>query len=423
MPAMLIQQSAILTSLSLHYVLLLRALSISGQIVGIAAMSYALSMPPPMLPMIFTLGGLTLFSLYSWWRIRAGQAVTETTFLIQLLVDILALSILLYFLGGSTNPLVSLLLLPVTVAAALLRPAYTWSIASVAAISYTALMFIHAPTDEHQHHNFEIHVWGMWFGFLLSACLVAYFVSRIGATLRNNDRALARAREDALKAEQVVALGTLAAGTAHELGTPLATMAVLGKELELEYQHMPELVSPLGLLRGQIDRCKEILSRMSVHAGQLQAGAGHHQTVDEYLHDLLDEWQDTRAGVQVKIDLQGPLPGAHIIADRTLSQAILNVLNNAADASSETIEVIANWDEAQLTLEVIDQGGGLSPAVAARLGEPFVTTKAPGKGLGLGLYLARSTLDRLGGSIQLNNRENEGLSARITVPLAQLITD
>jgi two-component system sensor histidine kinase RegB len=145
--------------------------------------------------------------------------------------------------------------------------------------------------------------------------------------------------------------------------------------------------------------------------------------VDEYLDDLLDEWQDARVDVEVRIDLQGPVPGAHIIADRTLSQAILNVLNNAADASSETIEVIANWDETVLTLEVIDQGGGLSPAVEARLGEPFVTTKAPGKGLGLGLYLARSTLDRLGGSIQLNNRENEGLSARITVPLAQLTTN
>ncbi len=420
---MIIQQSAILTSLCLHYVLLLRTLSITGQIIGIAAMSYAMSMPPPITPMILTLGGLTMFSLFSWWRIRSGQAVTEQTFLVQLLVDILALTILLYFLGGSTNPLVSLLLLPVTVAAAILRPAFTWAIASVAAISYTALMFIHAPTGEHQHHNFEIHIWGMWFGFLLSACLVAYFVSRIGATLRANDHALARAREDALKAEQVVALGTLAAGTAHELGTPLATMAVLGKELELEYQDMPELVSPLGLLRNQIDRCKEILSRMSVHAGQLQAGAGHHQTVDEYLQELLTEWQNTRGAVQADIDLQGPRPGARIIADRTLSQAILNVLNNAADVSNETIQIKANWDDVELQLEVIDQGGGISPAVAARLGEPFVTTKPPGKGLGLGLYLARSTLDRLGGSIDLNNRENEGVSARIKVPLAQLTTD
>jgi two-component system sensor histidine kinase RegB len=178
---------------------------------------------------------------------------------------------------------VSLLLLPVIVSAALLRrPIYIGSIATMSAAGYTALMFIHVhPLFIHVHPSywadtgpsFTMHIQGMWSGFLLSASIVAYFIAKMGCTLRARDHELALAREKGLQANQLIALGSPAAKTAHELGTPLATMVVLTKKLEHEYRTSPERTRPLCHLRNQINRCKEILSRMAARAGQTQAEA------------------------------------------------------------------------------------------------------------------------------------------------------
>lgn len=412
------------TGLCLHYLLQMRAMVFGGLTVALTIAHYTLDTPLPWLPVLAILVLLAVFTRYSWLRIHRRQDVSESSFLAQLLVDVAALTGVLYFTGGSASPFVSLYLVPVVVAAATLRPAYIWSIAAAAAACYTGLMLTPdtLPEHAHGHGHFEVHVWGMWFGFLLSAAVVAYFVARIGATLLERDRDLASAREQALRNEQILALGTLAAGTAHELGTPLSTVAVLGRELEHEYDEHPELVRRLRLLRGQIDRCKGILARMASDAGQIQADAGQRQPLDRYLQGLIDDWRDNRAGVEVGIALEGPRPAPEVLADRTLSQAILNVLNNAADACSEQVQIRARWTDADLHLEVLDRGTGLAPTLAGAVGECVVSTKAPGEGMGIGLFLSRTILDRLGGTVRLSKRRGEGTRAQIDLPLSALIT-
>ena len=198
----------------------------------------------------------------------------------HLFSDVLILAALLYFTGGSTNPFVSLFLLPLTLAAAALPGRYTWAIATAAVICYSFLMVWYFPIP-HQHGiNFNLHVLGMWFGFVLSAILISYFAVKMSATLRERDRALALARENALRDERLVSLGTLAAGAAHELGTPLATMAVLAKDLESECAGRPGVAEPFQVLRGQIARCKDILSQLAVSAGQARAEAGRDLALD-----------------------------------------------------------------------------------------------------------------------------------------------
>ncbi len=418
------QQTPILTSVSLHYVLLLRTLAMAGLGIGFIAIQQALHIHLPWPPFVGTLCLLLVFTLFSWRRIRQGRPITEGKLLMQLLVDVVALTVLLYFIGGSTNPLVSLFLLPVTVAAATLRTSNIWVVAGTAMACYTLLMFVHAPLRQqtHQGSDFEVHVWGMWFGFLLSAALVAYFVSRIGASLRANDHALARAREEALQARQVIALGTLAAGTAHELGTPLATMAVLARELEQAHGSNSEEYGELQLLRRQIDRCKDILSRMSAHAGQIRAEAGHRMLLGRYLHEVVREWQSSRPGAILESDLDGCQPAPLIIAERTLTQAITNLLNNAGDAAQAPVTLKARWTETRLILDITDQGEGIPEHILDELGKPFVTTKAPGKGLGLGLFLSRSTIERLGGRLELARREGgHGSRAHVELPLEHIL--
>ncbi len=417
-----------LTGLFLRYVLLLRTFAIGGQIAALVAAYYVLHITPPLLPVTLVILALSLFTLFSWWRMKTGQSesVLDRTIFSQLFVDILALAVLLYLTGGSVNPFVSLFLLPVTVAAATLQSRYTWWVAALAAICYTALMFIHLPAPQWgyaDHHHFAFHLWGMWFGFVLSAAVVAYFVARMGGMLRAHDQELARVRENALQANQLVALGALAAGTAHQLGTPLATMAVLAKEIERELTSLPRLTQKLRLLRDQINRCKEILSQMAIQAGQVKAEGGRPVTLDRFLEEVIAEWHGLRPEASVKTCWDGPHPAPRIIADRALIQAILNVLNNAADASAKAVEVKAHWEQDRLVIEIQDEGPGLPASFRDHIGKPFFTTKPPGKGMGLGLYLTQRTLDRLGGRLEFSETVGaSGACAKITLPLAMLLT-
>jgi two-component system, sensor histidine kinase RegB len=414
------------TALCLQYLLLLRVCTLGGQIAAFAVAYFFLGLRPPLLPVTLVIGALAGFTYLSWRRIQAGPVVSERTIVLQLMVDVIGLAALLFFTGGSANPFSPLLLLPVVVSAAVARPSFTWLIALEAVASYTLMMFVHvhpAPQWGHAELVFQVHLWGMWFGFLLSAAVVAYFVARMGETLRTHDRELGLAREKALQANQVVALGTLAAGTAHELGTPLATMAILTKELEHDHGESPELAAPLRVLREQIDRCKDILSRMAARAGQAQAHAGRPLPLRRYLDEVLTEWQALRPHTKFVSSFDGPAPGPKIVADRTLTQALINVLNNAADAADQVVTLTASWNANALHITVEDDGSGLPETLREHIGQPFVTTKPSGQGMGLGLYLARTTLEHLGGSLQLADGIERGARASIVLPLAGLLTN
>lgn len=418
-----------LSSLCLQYLLLLRVVILGGQFAAWLAANYILVVHPSALPVLLVIIALALATLLSWRDLKSRSEVSEGTIFGQLLVDVCGLAALLIFTGGSANPLAPLLLLPVIVSAALLHPRHTWGVAAVAVLCYTGLMFIHVhpfyievhpPEHSTDGHDFALHLWGMWFGFLLSTTVVAYFVARMGDTLRQHDRALARAREQALETTQLAALGSLAAGTAHELGTPLATIAILAKELERGHSNDPQLTKRLAQLREQVDRCKEILAGMAARAGETQADAGRRLSVDRYLDEILAHWRSLHPGVVGHIRCSGPRPGPAIIADRTLSQAVLNILNNAADAANAAVTIDCTWAQGRLDIEVRDDGPGLPATIREHVGQPFITTKPPGKGMGLGLFLARTTLERLGGKIELSE-PGHGVRVKISLGLAPLL--
>ncbi|HNN45031.1 MAG TPA: ATP-binding protein, partial [Azospira sp.] len=345
------------------------------------------------------------------------------------------------FAGGSANPFVSLFLVPLTIAAAALPVRQAWLMAGATLLAYSFLMFWNLPlpppqgemaeldallarasgvAPEHAGHvsGFALHVLGMWLNFVVSAVVVALFLTRMATALKARDRELAAAREKALKNEQILALGTLAAGAAHKLGTPLSTMAVVLREAELAHADDTALREDLQLLRTQVDECKKILSQTLASAGQARDEGSRHIPLDAYLERLLEEWQLIRPQATVAATLAGPRPAPEIATDRRLEQALLNLLDNAADASPEGLAFNAEWSTTALTIDILDRGPGIDPATASRLGEAFVSSKADG--LGIGFFLTNATLEQFGGSVELTPRDTGGTRTRVTLPLAPL---
>jgi two-component system sensor histidine kinase RegB len=283
---------------------------------------------------------------------------------------------------------------------------------------YSALLFFYVPLPgAHAMHDdaFQHHVAGMWLGFLLSAGLIAWFAVRMADTRRERDRLASEMREQALRHERVLALGTQAAGAAHELGTPLSTLAVLLKDARPE-EALGE--RRLATLREQIGRCKSILSSLTADAGAARAEGGTAVALDRWLTDILEKWRAMRPDASVHPDLSGHEPAPRVFAEQTLAQAVTSLLNNAADASPQAVEMRARWTTDELTLEIGDRGPGLSPSVRDRLGQAFLSTKD--EGLGLGLFLAQTTVQRLGGALTIQAREGGGTCCRLTLPLAAL---
>jgi two-component system sensor histidine kinase RegB len=397
----------------------LRSLVIAGILLALPTAHWFGGLGLPLLPLLVVSGTLGLINLWTWKRVRGRAYISEHEFVLQLTIDVFAIAGALYFTGGASNPFAWFFLIPVIIAATVLPAVATWLMAALTTVCYTLLMFFSLPlhSSDHLHHNdnFAQHVFGMWFGFVLSAALISWFVTGMARTLRERDIALAEAREQALRDEQLVALGTLATGAAHELGTPLATMAVITGELQ---RVLPEasVQRKLRILREQLERCKRALSVISASAGEVRAESGSLVSVQDFLDQVVKAWHRQRMDASLEIRYRAGAPAAWIINEYTLQQSLINLLNNAADVSSQAVTLEASWDQHQLGIDILDNGPGLHPGVASRIGQHKATEKE--YGMGLGLFLTHATIQRLGGEIALFDRDPGGTCTRVKLPLA-----
>jgi two-component system sensor histidine kinase RegB len=410
----------ITTRQNLRRLFFLRNFTILGIILGLGLAAGVLNQSLPVVPLAFILLLLGGLNILTWRLSRANHAVSDAAVFSQLLLDVAAVTGVFYYTGGASNPFIWFYLLPLIIAATILPRVYTWFMAGLVVTCYSVLLFRFVPLPhDAMHHDsgFKMHIVGMWLGFLISAGFVAVTIVGMAHSLRERDRTLAEAREQALQNERLVALGALAAGAAHELGTPLGTMAILVNELEQEYPDAADRVlhDKLDILGQQIARCKQALSVISATAGASRAEAGHRMPVADYVHEIVEEWHAQRPGITLDIQFHSPAHDSEIIAERTLTQALVNILNNAADASPDDIRLEATWTASCLTLVISDRGPGLHEGVSGQLGRQPVTTKDDG--MGVGLYLAHATVQRLGGTLSISNREQGGTMTRITLPL------
>lgn len=409
----------------LYRLFILRSLTIVVQISAMAFAVYYLKVQMHLAPILFCVMALTAFNTYVWFRIRRDKAVSHNEIFLHLLIDVAALTFVLFYSGGASNPFITLFLFPIIVSVTILPTKFAWILATLNFACYTFLIFFYHPinigVEIHTHAPiegaFRLHILGMWIAFIFSAGFIAFFVMKMGNTIHEQESLLLKAQETALRDQRIIALGSLAASTAHELGTPLGTMNLLVAELKQELNNAPEQVQKdLDLLKQQVGRCKEALSNLSASAGEFHLSKGNAATVDEFLQEILQSWQLMRPEVQVECHWQNDNTGqAKILNDLTLTQAITNILSNAADASPAHVEWHAHWNAKQLIMEINDRGPGLTDEIKQKLGKSPYSEKE--KGLGIGLYLTNAIIERFGGEMKFINRENGGLTVGITLPL------
>jgi two-component system sensor histidine kinase RegB len=400
----------------------LRSIAIIGQ-TGAIALAWALGIVIPAAPMLVIVAALVAVNVQMAARLRRGAPATHREIAAHLALDLAAFTALLLLAGGTANPFWPVFVLHVVLIAMLLP----WRLALAGTALVVACFGLAWEFAAPLHDaggaplSTALATLGLWVAFTLTAAATAWYVVRITTTLREHDRLLLDAARQAMNDEAVLRVGALAAGAAHELATPLTTMSVVVGEMRRAPQS-PEHARDADILAAQIDACRRSLGNLRAAASHSGAESGACERVDRFVDSIVTRFIAMRPGIPVTTGWDGPAPAPEIHAEPSLAQAILILLNNAADASPHHVDVDGRWDAANLDIAVGDRGTGVAPARLGALGRTFFTTKAPGQGTGLGLVLAASTVNRLGGTIRWANRPDGGLRAEIRLPLDNLTT-
>jgi two-component system sensor histidine kinase RegB len=347
-------------------------------------------------------------------RHRDGGHGAEARCGVVLALDVVLLTVLLHVTGGAWNPFSSVYLVYITLGAVVLRARWTTALAALAVTAYATLFLAGTPAGH--PGGVLVHLQGMWVAFAVAATAISYFVVRLSAAIERRDAALAAVRDQAARSERLASLATLAAGAAHELGTPLATIAVAAGELErtLAATAGGDALDDVRLIRAELARCRAILDRMSADAGEPAGEAPCAVPLGDLVRDVVGALPPAEAD---RVDASAPATAAWL-PRRAVGQALASLVRNALDATPAGGRVVVSVDarDGDLRIAVRDEGPGMTPAVLARAGEPFFSTKPAGRGLGLGLFLSRALAEQLGGRLVLESAPGRGATASLVLP-------
>jgi two-component system, sensor histidine kinase RegB len=405
---------------NLGHLFWLRCLAIIGQIVTIVVVERFFGVHLPLPAMLMIIGLEVIFNALTWVRVASARPETNLELLGQLWVDLGALSGLLFLSGGTTNPFVSLYLPSLAIAAAVLPWTYMIWLALFAMCCYVALGFDSVPLNMDNPANlFEYFRAGMWVNFMVSVGLIAWFVARMSSALRQRDAALGEAQQRLLRDERAVALGVQAATVAHEMGTPLSTIAMLTEELR-EAARTDKGLTPyaadLDLLEKQMSLCTSVLARLRSRASV----ASHREKLDEWLAGFSEQWRLRHPHVKLERPAV-PRVDAWLEDTTAVGQILTILLDNAARVSRDGVTLKAAADDGLIEFEVCDSGPGIAPGLRAQLGAAPVDSTQGGHGVGL--YLAFAAAARLNGSLELLDGEPRGTRAVLRVPAATVSAD
>ncbi len=339
--------------------------------------------------------------------------------LVQLTFDLLAWGAYLFISGGATNPLISILLPLVAIGALVLGQRQAWFFALAAILIYSFLWNFYVPLyiADYQMAG-TLHLVGMWLVFTLSAVMVVWFILQLTASIRSRDHELAAARERAIRDDWLISLGSQAAGAAHELSTPLATLNILVDDLLDDSRLAAALVPDVQAMKAPIQRCKETLSQLAARASQANEAEPPYIPARAWLQHLLFAWQSQHPQAELHLDIRPDLDRFGLPADLAIERALANLLDNALQAQASLIQVRALARASTLEIEVADNGTGIPPATleAIQQHQPIISTQ----GMGVGLLLGRAAVERRGGSLNFLSPATGGATTHLCLPLVAM---
>ena len=358
-----------------------------------------------------------------YWRLKASRLVSYGELFSHILLDVAFLIILLLNTGGIGNPLISYLLVLLAVSATLLPRAFVNTFAVGSILLYTFFLFLELTADAEMGNGettFQLHLMGMWVIFLVSAILISVFITRMASAIQVRELNLAEARETEMRNEQLVARGTLAAGTAHALGTPLSTMAVLLTELDkLSPEELKDndIKDDISILKQQVTRCKHSLTQLTRYYNKDTAEKEETQLLPKFVNDIQDYIINIHPTASVKFLIENA-KDLKVASSLSIRHALINIIENGIKASKTHVEVKFKITQAATTyfeVAVKDDGPGIPAKIMENMGEPFISIRK--ESMGLGIFLANAAVQRLDGSIEMFNLKSGGALTLIKLPM------
>ena len=408
--------------LALQRLLLLRALV---TVFSIVATMIFHSFSPLILPLpqlTFAVLCVVVSLLFGVWRLRQEVPIPDHELFAQLLADVGILIVILFATGGASNPLISYLLVLLAVGATILHQRYINVLAIANIVVYTSFLLSELQVDhsDHTNDNFQLHLVGMWVTFVVSGALITLFVTRMAEAIRSRELTLARSRENEMRNEQLVAIGTLAAGTAHALGTPLSTMSVLLTDLdkysEEELKKM-SLKEDISLLRQQVTRCKDSLSKLTQFYNKADKRQPINGTLQMFMEEIQDYILNIHPRANVSFTVKDSAHKATLPFDLSIRHAVINLIENAIKAAESSVLVtslVTSSPAEMIEIIIQDDGPGIPASVMENMGEPFISTRKDS--MGIGIFLANAAIQRASGNIEMFNLKNGGAMSIIRLP-------
>jgi len=411
-------------NLALPWVLRLRYGMVALEAAIVLGMAYGLRLDIPVFRAVALLtaalaSNLVLGRLRTL-PVRFPQATLGAAFCL----DILCLTAMLGLTGGPMNPFSLLYLVQITLSAVVLRKVWTWALGALSTLCFGLLFLLRIPSPAFRtHHAVEgmsPHLVGMWIAFVIAGALITFFTGKIAGALRTREREVLLLQDQVAKHERLASLVTLAAGAAHELGTPLGTIAVVARELEHYAANVASdaaVLEDARLIRSEVERCRRILERMSAQSAEPMGETPERVCVGDLLVRVLKDFPEAQRDL-LKIELADDSLTTVLPAQATVL-ALAALVQNALDANTGGLPILITATDAGPTLQIAvrDQGHGMPADELRRIAEPFFTTKEQGKGMGLGTFLVRTFAERLGGRLRFDSAPGEGTTATLELPL------
>lgn len=396
----------------------LRWIAVAGQLLAILVAHFVLAVPLPLVPMLSVVALLAVANIVFMATLR--RIVVRGELSLALLLDMAALTAQLYYSGGAANPFISLYLLQVVLGAILLPPITAGALTVAACGFYTFLSLNHLPLvlpERLGTFSADLMLLGRWLAFAMVAVLLVLFIARISRNLRARDAYVADLAQRAAEEEGIVRMGLFASGAAHELGTPLSSLAVLVADWQRlpVFAKDPELSQEVIEARSEIERCKAIVSNILHSAGQARGEAMDQVRARALVEEIAAEWTAQHPDAPFAHSLAG-LGDARIAAEPALRQAIWSLLENALEASPGSVELDGDRIDDRVVITVRDRGTGFADDQIGTAGRLYQSTKGPGHGLGL--FLAANVARQLGGRLAVANRAGGGAEVSLALPLA-----